>query len=227
MKIDIVTLFPKMFKGPFEESILRRAQDKLLVEINIHNLRKWAKDKHKTVDARPYGGGKGMILMVQPISDAITSLKCKIQNEELKTKIKNSKLTKCKEKVILLDPKGKVFNQAKAKQLSKLNHLILICGHYEGVDARVDKLVNEKISIGEYVLTGGELPAMVVSEAVMRLIPGLLEKEATQNESFSEKMKTEYPQYTRPENYRGLKVPKVLLTGNHAKIARWHQDHLK
>jgi len=211
MKIDIVTLFPAMFSGPFEESILRRAQDKSLVEINIHNLRKWTKDKHRTVDGRPYGGGKGMVMMIQPIFDALESLKSKIKNK--------------KSKVILFDPKGKVFNQSKARQLSKLDHLILICGHYEGVDARVDKLVDEKISIGDYVLTGGELPAMVIAETVTRLIPGVLEEEATKKESFSREMRKEYPQYTRPENYRGLKVPKILVSGNHKKIEKWREEN--
>jgi len=202
-----------MFKGPLDESIIKRAQDKLLVKINIHNLRNWAKDKRGTVDDRPYGGGPGMVLMIQPIDDALESLKSKVKSQ--------------KSKVILLDPKGKMFNQAKAQQLSKLDSLILICGHYEGVDARVNKLVDEKTSIGKYILTGGELPAMVIVDSVVRLIPGVLEREVTKNESFSEKMKKEYPQYTRPEDYRGLKVPKVLLSGDHAKIRKWRQDHSK
>jgi len=202
-----------MFKGPLDESIIKRAQDKLLVKINIHNLRNWAKDKRGTVDDRPYGGGPGMVLMIQPIDDALESLKSKVKSQ--------------KSKVILLDPKGKMFNQAKAQKLSKLDSLILICGHYEGVDARVNKLVDEKTSIGKYILTGGELPAMVIVDSVVRLIPGVLEREVTKNESFSEKMKKEYPQYTRPEDYRGLKVPKVLLSGDHAKIRKWRQDHSK
>jgi len=219
MRIDILTLFPEMFKGPFDESILQRAQSNGLVEIKIHNLRKWAVDKRGTVDDRPYGGGTGMILMIEPIYKALNELKTK--NSKLKTK------------VILLDPRGKVFNQKIAQKLSKEKHLIFICGHYEGVDERVkEHLVDEVISIGDYILTGGELPAMVITDAIVRLLPGVLEKpEATKFESFSDlkigKLKTgnllEYPQYTRPENFLGWKVPKILLSGNHQKIAEWRR----
>jgi tRNA (guanine37-N1)-methyltransferase len=217
MRIDILTLFPEMFKGPFDESIIQRAQKKGLVEIKIHNLRKWAVDKRGTVDDRPYGGGTGMILMIEPIYKALG-------------KLKNSKP---KTKVILLDPRGKVFNQKIARKLSKEKHLIFICGHYEGVDERVkEHLADEVISIGDYILTGGELPAMVITDAVVRLLPGVLEKpEATKFESFSNlkigKLKIgsllEYPQYTRPENFLGWKVPKILLSGNHQKIAEWRK----
>jgi tRNA (guanine37-N1)-methyltransferase len=208
-----------MFKGPFDESIIQRAQKKGLVEIKIHNLRKWAVDKRGTVDDRPYGGGTGMILMIEPIYKALNELKTK--NSKLKTKI------------ILLDPRGKVFNQKIAQKLSKEKHLIFICGHYEGVDERVkEHLADEVISIGDYILTGGELPAMVITDAVVRLLPGVLEKpEATKFESFSNlkigKLKIgsllEYPQYTRPENFLGWKVPKILLSGNHQKIAEWRR----
>ena len=210
MKIDILTLFPEMFAGPFDESILRRDQDKLLVEITIHNLRKWAEDKHKTVDDRPYGGGPGMILRVDIIDKALTSLK------------KDRKSTK----VILLDAKGKRFTQNKAKSLSKSKHLILIAGHYEGIDHRVhEHLVNEVISVGDFVLTGGEIPAMVVVDSIVRLIPGVIKPESLQEESFS-KMEnfTEYPQYTRPDNYQGWKVPEVLLSGNHKEINKWKKS---
>ena len=199
-----------MFTGPFDESILRRAQDKLLVEITIHNLRKWAEDKHKTVDDRPYGGGPGMILRVDIIDKALTSLK------------KDRKSTK----VILLDAKGKRFTQNKAKSLSKSKHLILIAGHYEGIDHRVhEHLVNEVISVGDFVLTGGEIPAMVVVDSIVRLIPGVIKPESLQEESFS-KMEnfTEYPQYTRPDNYQGWKVPEVLLSGNHKEINKWKKS---
>jgi len=216
MKIDIITLFPEMFKGPFEESILRRAQDKGLVEINLHNLRKWTTDKRGTVDDRPYGGGTGMIMMVEPLVKAI---------EELKSS---------NTKVILLSAKGRLWKQAKAFGYSKEKHLILIAGRYEGIDERVVNFVDEEISIGDYVLTGGEIPAMVLVDSIVRLIPGVLEKEeATRFESFSQKLapKTqhltpilEYPQYTRPEEFRGLKVPKILLSGNHAKIAAWKRE---
>lgn len=215
MKIDILTLFPKMFKGPFDESIVKRAIEKKLVEINIHNLRKWTKDKHKTVDDRPYGGGTGMILKVDIIDHALSSLKTKT------LKLSNSK-------TLLLSPQGKVFNQKKAQKLSKLNHLILLCGHYEGFDERIRKnLVDEEISIGDYVLTGGEIPAMVLADSITRLIPGVLEKEeAVENESFS-KLKIEnlleYPQYTRPANFKGWKVPEILLSGDHKKIEKWRK----
>lgn len=211
MKIDILTLFPQMFKGPFEESIIKRAQKKGLVKIEIHNLRNCTTDKHGTVDDRPYGGGTGMILMVEPIDRALRDLKRKAKNE--------------KRKVILLSPQGKVFNQEKARQLAKINHLIFICGHYEGMDERVcENLVDEEISIGDYVLTGGELPAMIVVDTIARLIPGVLEKEgALKEESFAKNL-LEYPQYTRPASFRGWKVPKVLLSGNHQKIKKWREE---
>lgn len=209
MKIDILTLFPEMFRGPFDESIIRRAQDKGLVEINIHNLRKWAKDKRGTVDDKPYGGGVGMVMMAEPIIDAIDELKSK------------------NTRTALLSPRGKVWKQELAQEYSKLDHLILICGHYEGVDERVREFIDEEISIGDYVLTGGELPAMIMVDSIVRLIPGVLEKpEAVQKESFSLLPTTphsllEHPQYTHPEDFRGLKVPSVLLSGNHAEIEKW------
>ncbi len=214
MKIDILTLFPDMFKGPFDESIIRRAQDKSLVEINIHNLRKWTTDKRGTVDDRPYGGGVGMVMMIEPIAEAIKELKAK--SEERKAK------------VILLSPRGKVWKQELAREHSMLEHLILICGRYEGVDERVRNYIDEEISIGDYVLTGGEIPAMVLVDSMVRLIPGVLEKpEATQLESFS-RLKIgnllEYPQYTHPEDFHGLKVPPILLSGNHAEIEKWRAE---
>lgn len=210
MKIDILTLFPKMFEGPFAESIVRRAIDKNLVQVQVHDLRKWTKDKRKTVDDRTYGGGAGMILRVDIIDTALKNLR----TEEHK----NSK-------VILLDATGEKFTQQKAVQLSKVEHLILIAGHYEGVDHRVhEHLVDEVISIGDYVLTGGELPAMVLVDSIVRLIPGVVGKEASIiEESHSKPGYTEYPQYTRPENYKGWKVPEILLSGNHKKIKKWRQ----
>jgi len=212
MKIDIITLFPKMFKGPFDESIIKRAQNKSLVEINIHNLRKWTDDKRGTVDDRPYGGGVGMVMKVEPIVKAIEELRT-INNES-------------REKVILLSAKGRLWKQQMAKENSKLEHLILICGRYEGVDERVTCFIDEEISIGDFVLTGGELPAMVLVDSIARLIPGVLEKpEATQFESFSlEEGLLEYPQYTHPEDFRGLKAPKILLSGNHAEIEKWRKE---
>jgi tRNA (guanine37-N1)-methyltransferase len=217
MKIDILTLFPEMFKGPFDTSMLKKAQDIGAVEINIHNLRNWARDKHKTVDDRPFGGGKGMVLMVEPIFLALQQIKLKSVDRRLKT--------------ILLSPQGKVFNQKKAQELSKLEHLILIAGHYEGFDERIRKhLIDEEISIGDYVLTGGEIPAMVIVDSIIRLLPDVLEPEATKNESFSQdtsyKIPTptlDYPTYTRPEEFMGHKVPKVLLSGNHAEIEKWRK----
>lgn len=214
MRIDILTLFPAMFKGPFEESIIKRAQEKDLVEIKIHNLRDWAIDKRRTVDGKTYGGGTGMVLMVEPIYKALKVLKSKVKSP--------------KSKVILLSPRGKLFNQKKVQELSGLDHLILICGHYEGVDERVSEhLVDEEISIGDYVLTGGEIPTMVVVDTVVRLLPGVLEKaQATKLESFSKEL-LEYPQYTRPENFRGWKVPEVLLSGDHKKIEEWRKQKAK
>lgn len=223
MKIDIITLFPEMFSGPFDESIIRRAQDKGLLEIKIHNLREWADDKHRTVDDRPYGGGVGMVLMIEPIYRALQELK--IENLHPEGVSQSEQL-----KIVLLDPAGTPFNQLKAQQLSKLKHLILIAGHYEGVDERVkEHLIDEEISIGDYILTGGELPAMVIVDAVARLIPGVLEKpEAIENESFqpitSNIQLLEHPQYTRPENFRDWKVPKVLSSGNHKEIAKWKKE---
>jgi tRNA (guanine37-N1)-methyltransferase len=207
IKIDILTLFPKMFKGPFDESIIKRAQKKGLIEIQIYDLRKWAKDKRKTVDDHPFGGGTGMILMVEPLYKALRDLKSK-----------NSK-------VILMSPSGQTFNQKTAENLGKEKHLIFICGHYEGVDERVRKyLVDEEISIGDYVLTGGELPAMIIIDSLTRLIPMVLKKtEAIKEESFGYAKLLEYPQYTRPADFKGWEVPEILLSGNHQKIKEWQQ----
>lgn len=207
MKIDILTLFPEMFEGPFEQSIIARAQKKSLIEIKIHNLRKWTKDKRGTVDDRPYGGGVGMVMMIEPIVKAI---------EEIKSH---------EAKIILLSPRGKVWKQEMAQKYSKFNHLILICGHYEGVDERIKKFIDEEISIGDFVLTGGEIPAMAVVDSIVRLIPKVLEKSAaTINESFSDSKLLEYPQYTHPENFNGLKVPPILLSGNHGEIEKWRNE---
>jgi len=208
MRVGILTLFPKMFSGPFAESIIKRAQDKGLVEINIHDLRNWGEGERRTVDDRPYGGGVGMILRVDIIDEALK----KLRTED--------------SKVILLDAGGKTFSQDKARKLSKEKHLIIIAGHYEGVDHRVHEyLADEVISIGDYVLTGGEIPAMVITDAVVRLIPGVLEKpEATEIESFSQEGVREFPQYTRPETYKNWKVPEILLSGNHKEIEKWRKD---
>lgn len=210
MRIDILTLFPDMFEGPFRESILRRAQDKSLVEIHLHQLRDWARGRHKVVDDKPYSGGTGMVLMIEPIDYALHDL---VKSE------------KGKVHRVLLDPGGTPFTQKKAREFSKVDHLILIAAHYETVDHRVrEHLIDEEISIGDYVLTGGEIPAMVVVDAIVRLLPGVLTKEdATIHESFEGGL-LEYPQYTRPEDFRGWKVPEVLLSGNHKSIGIWKKS---
>jgi len=207
MKIDIITLFPGMFAGPLDESIIKRAKDEQKVDIKIHDLRQFGIDKRKTVDDRPYGGGTGMILMVKPLFDAISSIKTKDA------------------KVILLTPRGKKYNQDMAVDMSKYNHLILICGHYEGYDERITEFVDEELSVGDFILTGGEIPAMAVVDSIVRLIPGVLKKQdATINESFSQEGIVEYPQYTRPEEFKGHKVPKILLQGNHKEIEKYRQE---
>lgn len=211
MKIDILTLFPKMFAGPFSESIIKRAQAKSLVEIEIHDLRKWGLDGRRTVDDRPYGGGVGMVMRADVVDAALKDLKTK--------KLKNTK-------IILLDATGTTYTQEKARELAKISHLILIAGHYEGVDHRVhEHLVDEVISIGDYVLTGGEIPAMVIVDSVTRLIPGAVGKEESiKDESHSTPGYLEYPQYTRPKEYKGWKVPDVLLSGNHKEIKKWRNQ---
>jgi len=222
MKISIVTLFPKMISGFFEESIVKRAQDKKLVEIKLINLRDFAIDDYGSVDDRPYGGGVGMIMRVDVIYRALSkiqNLKSKISNPNLKSKIINNK-----SKIILTSPKGRVFDQAKATEYSKLDQLAIIAGHYEGVDERVLDYIDEEISMGDFVMTGGEIAVAAITDSVVRLIRGVLTKnEATRQESFSfnNKKLLEYPQYTRPENFRGKKVPEVLLSGNHKKIEDW------
>ena len=216
MRIDILTIFPEMFAGPFDQSIIKRAKDKKLVTIKIHNLRDWTRDKHKTVDDKPFGGGAGMVMKVDVVDSALRSLKRK----------KNPPAGGEKRKIILLTPQGKNFNQLLAQKLSKQQHLILICGHYEGFDERIRCLVDEEISIGDYILTGGEIPAMTIVDAVVRLIPGVIEAESLHEESFSSGL-LEYPQYTRPEIYKKMKVPAVLLSGNHEKINKWRQEKAK
>lgn len=208
MKIDILTLFPDMFKGPFDESIVKRAESKGLIEIKIHDLRKWGEGERRNVDDRPYSGGPGMILRVDIIDSALKSLRTP------------------KSRVILLDATGEKYTQQKAQEFSKLDHIILIAGHYEGVDHRVhEHLVDSVVSIGDYVLTGGEIPAMAIVDSIVRLIPGVLGKdESSREESHKEPGYLEYPQYTRPEEYKGWKVPKVLLSGNHAEITKWKSE---
>ncbi len=213
MKISVITLFPKMISGFFEESIVKRAMEKKLLEIELINLRDFAIDDYGTVDDRPYGGGAGMILRVEPIYKAVQSVKSKIQNP--------------KTKIILTSPKGKIFDQKKAQEFLQLDHLIIIAGHYEDIDARVLDFVDEEVSMGDFVLTGGEIPAAAIVDSIVRLTPGVLKKDqATKNESFNIKDKKilEYPQYTRPEKFMGKEVPEVLLKGNHKEIEKWRME---
>lgn len=212
IKFDIITIFPEIFTSYFKESLISRAQKKKFIKVKVHNLRSWAKGVHKTVDDRPYGGGLGMVLKIEPIYKAVTALK-----------------SQKKYKVVLFTPRGRKFNQKLAFQLSKSDQIIFICGRYEGVDERVAKNIADiKLSIGDYDLMGGELPAMVVIEAVSRLIPGvlgkpkLLKERITKNGGF-----VEYAQYTRPEVFETWRVPKVLLSGDHKKIEDWKKKHGK
>jgi tRNA (guanine37-N1)-methyltransferase len=279
MRFDIITLFPNMFGacpersrgGPLSESIISRAQKRGLVEINLHNLRDYATDKHKTVDDTPYGGGAGMVLKVTVVDEALryvvssnTNIRYKdARDPNTKGILRYTQNDNCKSLIVLLTPAGQIFNQQKAIELSKYDNVILIAGHYEGFDQRIhDHLVDEELSIGEYVLTGGELPAMVVVDAVTRMIPGVIKEESAMNEPYmvSQKSKVknqndkikcknikvyetreasepkklppitydlakDFPVYTKPPEYKGWKVPKVLLSGNHAEIKKWRSIH--
>ena len=214
MQIHILTLFPQMFQVPFSIAIFKRAIDHKLVKVNIYNIRDYTHDKHHTVDDYTYGGGAGMVLKPEPIFEAVESIKSDIDLKEGRGALP----------IILLTPQGRPFSQKIALELSKYSHLILICGHYEGVDERVhEHLVTDEISIGDYVLSGGELAAMVVVDAVVRLLPGVLGSEASALDDSHTTGLLEYPQYTRPEVYRGWVVPEVLLSGNHAQIAKWRR----
>ena len=217
MRIDIITLFPEMFRGPFDESIIKRAVDSNLIKYCIHNLRDYARDKHGTVDDYPYGGGAGMVLKPEPIFDAVEAVRAIISSEE---GISGEQVP-----VVLLTPQGRLFSQSMARDISQHSYIILLCGHYEGVDERVvEHLVNDEISIGDYVLSGGELAAMVVVDAVVRLLPGVLGSEDSAKDDSHVAGLLEYPQYTRPSAWRGWEVPEVLLSGNHAKIAQWRRQ---
>jgi len=210
MKIDVLTLFPGMFTGPLDESIVKRARDSGRLELSIHDLRGYTHDKHRTVDDRPFGGGPGMLLKPEPIFEAVEDLAGRETH------------------VVLMTPAGRPFQQAVARELAVRQHVLLICGSYEGVDERVrDALVHDELSIGDYVLTNGALPAMVVIDAVSRLIPGVLgAEESAVEESFNEGL-LEYPHYTRPAEFRGMKVPEILLSGHHAEIERWRKEQSK
>jgi tRNA (guanine37-N1)-methyltransferase len=215
MRIDILTLFPQMFEVPFSFGIFQRAFDNGLVSLKLHNIRDYSHDKHRTVDDYPYGGGSGMVLKPEPIFEAVASIKASIKDEAGELP------------VVLLTPQGRLFSQQIAQELSQYRHLVLICGHYEGVDERVrEHLATDEISIGDYVLTGGEFAAMVVTDAVVRLLPGVLGSEASSLDDSHTSGLLEYPQYTRPAVYRGWSVPEVLLSGNHAQIAEWRHEQI-
>ena len=210
MKIDVLTLFPGMFAGPVDESIIKRARQKGLLDLKIHDLRDWTHDRHRTVDDRPFGGGPGMLMKAEPLFEAVASLRRE------------------KTRVILFSPAGRKFDQAIARELAQLDDLLLVTGHYEGVDERVrETLVQDELSVGDYVLTNGALPAMIVIDAVTRLLPGALgDDDSSRDESFSHGL-LEYPQYTRPAEFRGMKVPEVLLSGNHAEIEKWRREQAR
>ena len=205
MKFDVLTLFPEMFEI-LNQSIIGKAIEKELININLINIRDFSKDKHKKVDDTPYGGGAGMVMKPDVVYDAYQSIKDR------------------NAKVIYMSPQGKPLNQDKVEELSKENHLIILCGHYEGIDQRVlDKIVDEEISIGDYVLTGGEIPAMVLIDSVSRYVEGVLKEDSIKEESFSNGL-LEYPQYTRPEIFEGMKVPEILLSGHHENIEKWRKE---
>ncbi len=223
MKIDIITLFPQMFESPFAESIIKRAIKKGIIDLKIHNLRDFAVDNYGTVDDKPFGGDVGMLIKPEPVYDALEKINS--ENKGIKNK-----------RIVLMSARGKRFDQEKAEELAKVDNLVLIAGHYEGFDQRIsDFMIDEEISIGDYVLTGGELPAMVITDAVARLVPGVLGKdESNQIESWSEieingeKVRTmEYPQYTRPREFMGHKVPEVLLNGDPKKIKNWQMEEIE
>lgn len=209
MKIDVLTLFPEMFAGPLDVSMVARARKAGLLDLQVRNLRDWTHDRHKTVDDRPFGGGPGMVLKPEPIFEAVESL------------------STAATRVLMMSPSGRPFNQAIARQLAAQEHLLFLCGSYEGFDERIRTLVQDELSIGDYVLTNGGLPAMVVIDAVTRLIPGVLgHDESAADESFSHGL-LEYPHYTRPPEFRGMKVPDILLSGNHAQIEKWRREQAR
>jgi len=212
MRIDILTLFPPLFEAPFGFGVFQRAIENGLVEINVVNIRDYTHDKHHTADDYPYWGGAGMVLKPEPVFEAVEAIKT---------------ITGGEPPVILLTPQGRPFSDAIARELARQPHLVFICGHYEGVDERVSRhLATDEISIGDYVLTGGEIPALVISDAVLRLVPGVLGSEASPAEDSHAAGLLEYPQYTRPADFRGWQVPQVLLSGNHAEIARWRREQI-
>ncbi len=228
MRFDIITIFPEIFDSYFSESIIKRAKEGRFVEIEVHDLRDYTKDRHKTVDDAPYGGGAGMVLKIEPIWQCIQSLKSQILNPKSQKNPK-VKIKKSETRIILFSAKGKRFTQQDAMRLSEYDNLIFICGRYEGVDERVvEHVADEEISLGDFVMTGGEIPAMAVTDSIVRLIPGVLgNAESIETESHAKEGYLEYPQYTRPEEFMGWKVPKVLLGGDHKKIKEWRDKHAR
>jgi tRNA (guanine37-N1)-methyltransferase len=231
MRIDIITLFPEICHAPLNESMMKRAQENGIVDIHIHNLRDWTTDKHHVVDDAPFGGGQGMVMKPEPIFAAVEDLRSatrKASNAQPPTShVQRSKIENGESKIILMSPAGRRFDQQTARELSQESHLIIICGHYEGVDHRViEHLIELEISIGDYVLTNGAIAAVVLADAIVRLLPGALGHERSAvDDSFSpESSAVEAPQYTRPAEFLGWKVPDVLLSGNHAKIAKWRKE---
>jgi len=251
MRFDIITLFPEIFTGVFDASIIKKAQQKNLIKINLHNLRDWALDKHKQVDDTPYGGGAGMVLKVDVMDRCLTDIveahPCVRPNVGAGFKPVRGQTQRQEEgqaqglplrkiRRILLTPQGKTFNQSMARKLAKYDQLILICGHYEGFDERIrEHLIDEQISIGNYVLTGGEIPAMVLVDSISRLVPDVIKADSSAGESFSIKPNKkgrmpnllEYPQYTKPVEYKGWKVPDILLSGHHEKVENWRKEKLR
>ena len=238
MRFDLITIFPKFFAGPLEHGIVRRAREAGLIEVRVQDLREFTKDRHRTVDDRPFGGGEGMVLKPEPLFEAVESLLGSNVGDVTSQSIREPDTA-----IVLMSAAGKLFHQETARRYSQLKHIVLICGRYEGVDERVaEHLATEEISIGDFVLSGGELPALLVVDAVTRLIPGALGNEASsQNESFSTSLSSaslplaanqsaaangillDYPHYTRPAEYRGWKVPEILIGGNHAEVAKWRR----
>jgi tRNA (guanine37-N1)-methyltransferase len=228
-KFDILTIFPNILDSYFDSSILKRAQDKKLIEVRTHDIRQATTDKRKTVDDTPYGGGPGMVIKIEPVVKTLKKIYPKLKNRPQGGRLKGGKT-----RVILLTPRGATLDQNKVKQLAKYDRLILISGHYEAIDARIDKFIDEKISLGNFVLTGGELAAACVVDSVSRLVKGVVGKEeSVADESFSfydkqsKKFNVEFPQYTRPDKFMNLKVPKVLLSGNHKLIKEWREKQTK
>lgn len=225
MKFSILTIFPDLIYNYCQDSILGRAQNKELIQVQVHNFRDFTLSKQAHVDDKPYGGGAGMVLQVEPIYRCLENMGLVKNGKKIKPAF--AKATGGRSKIIIMDPDGKKFDQKMAKQFSKLDNLVIISGRYEGFDERVYKFVDEKISVGDYVLAGGELPALIITEAVARLLPGVLGNNESLKEETFENGTAEYPHYTRPENFMGLKVPKILLSGDHKKIGEWRNKNSK